>query len=158
MDMILLDTFLNQAKDVKGFMVASLTDRYIVDRWPSKDALFMDEDQRSELEKKLLELRIFNETKEMKFFRAELSKSFLCRVKEDTDADIYFDEWQYLDIDSLQGINDGIATTIGGGKYYLPCVATVDAQVCIRYYLGRYPETGQVRIQDWRCVCFKGVR
>lgn len=158
MELISLDMFLKRAMKIQGYMIASLTDQYVVDEWPSTEKIFVEESCREDLNKKLLELRIFNKQQEMKAFRSDVSKEFLFREKTDVDADDYFDEWQYLDIDSTKEVSGQKVTATGGGVYKLPLGSKVDAKICIRYYLGRYSETGQAIIQDWRCVDFKEVR
>ena len=142
--------FLTKCADIeKGWMLASLTDDYIVDDWPS--SVELDEN-------KLLELRVFNEHCEHKLFRSAIDYDFDERTISDKDYDDHFDEIHYLDIDTTKGIDDGKVTTTGGGQYKLPRKFNKDninnARVKIRYYLGRYPKTGQARVEDWRVVEF----
>ena len=140
-----------ELNDGDGWILASLTDDYYVNTW-SKDALKkIDKD-------KALEIRVFNENIEYKLFRASIDRDFSERTLGDSEAENYYDEIQYLDIDTTKKISeDGIVTTTGGGKYKFPfdnSKKTDGARVKIRYYLGQYEETGQARIEDWRVVEF----
>ena len=163
--------FLTQCKgDIqRGYVIAALTDRYIVDRWPLAEGNWPDG-------KKVLEIRVFNESGENKLVRGDVSESFRFRsISDATDGRDSFDEWQYLDIDTSKGRRreddktavmggehsekEGVVTTTGGGSFYFPFEQDVqpgqNARVCIRYYLGKYEETGQARVEDWRVVGFR---
>lgn len=145
-----LNDFFKQSEDIeKGWMLASLTDEYIVDSWPSKGSHSISED-------KLLEVRIFDDNCEHMLFRPDIGSSFSSRTINDGEDDRdHYDEIQYLDIDTKKGIDtDGKVTTTGGGKFTAPVNNTDDARVRIRYYLGKYEETGQARVEDWRVVEF----
>ena len=159
-----------------GFVVAALSDQYIVSKWPMNKPLSKKDP--FENESKIREIRIFNARQENKLVRRGVSnpaeaedmasKAFLFRRIVDDDnltEDAYYDEWQYLDIDVPKGFDgDGKVTTTGGGKFYYPLDPEVDAEgarpsenakVGIRYYLGQYPETGQARVEDWRILGFE---
>lgn len=155
--------FLNKCLDVEtGYVVAAMTDRYVVNTWP------LTEDEI--VEEKLLEIRIFNSGMEAKLFRSDISKDFSYRMiddekkmyETDTDRELdysdYYDECQYLDIDTQQSktsfeMNKMVKTT-GGGLYRLPMDKMDDVMVQVRMYFEQYPKTGQARVFDWRIVDF----
>ncbi len=144
-----VNEFLQISSDMTGYILASLTDEFIVDTWPmNKYALDGKED-------KILEIRIFNTSKEERLFRSDISKDFIHRTADDIGKD-YFDEYQYLDIDTNLSSNlDGnIVMTTGGGIFNLPVSVKENAKIKIRYYLDRYNDTGHVKLSDWRLVDF----
>ncbi len=150
-----VNEFTNQANDriKSGWIIAALTDQYIVDVWPMKHDSISNKDE------KILETRVFNMQGEMKLSRSDIGKVFSYRSVFDEDDNKegrdYFDEIQYLDIDESAGkSSEGKVTTTGGGSYYLPVGNIKDAKIRIRYYLGEYERTGQARIEDWRVVEF----
>lgn len=143
--------FLTQSRDdiQNGYVITALTDRYIVDRWPLPECNWPDE-------KKVLEVRVFNESGENKLVRGDVSEAFRFRsITDETDGRDSFDEWQYLDIDETAGVIEGKVHSTGGGEYHLPLESTKNARILIRYYLGRYEETRQARVEDWRVVGFQ---
>ncbi|MBR5315364.1 MAG: hypothetical protein IKU44_01125 [Firmicutes bacterium] len=154
--MTTFETFIAEAKNIEnGYVVASLTDAYIVDFWP------MEKDSLDGKEGKILEVRVFNEEKEIKMFRTDISKEFRMRIREDageTETE-YFDEEQLLDIDTKKSAKsfaeEHMVYATGGGRYFLPLADMKGAAVKIRYYLDSYKESGQARICDWRLVTFK---
>ena len=150
-----VDDFVNIAKnEIKtGYIIAALTDEYIVDRWSLENADNVLKDKNG----KILEVRVFNDVKECKISRYDISEVFnyrrICDIEEKCDR---YDEWQFLDIDdSISKDEDGRVTSTGGGKYKLPLDSKENARILIRYYLGRYELTGQARVEDWRVVEFK---
>ncbi len=133
-----------------GWILASLTDEYYVSSWSREALIEIDKE-------KLLEIRVFNEVVEHKLYRANIDNEFIARSIKDVDYNDYYDEVQYLDIDATKGVKNGFVTTTGGGVYKYPIQGSnkIDnAKVRIRYYLGKYEETGQARIEDWRVVEF----
>lgn len=147
-----VNEFLEQAKSKigSGGCIAALTDEYLVESWP------LPEDFLGGKEEKLLEIRVFGEQGEMKLSRSTVGQDFRCRsiFDEDGESDSY-DEVQYLDIDDKLGKDDnGRVTATGGGTYHLPVNNIRNAGVRIRYYFGKYEETGQSRVEDWRIVEF----
>ena len=135
----------------KGYIIAALTDEYIVDIWP------IDSSELISKEEKILEIRVFDDKKECKLSRSNIGKEFssrrICDAEEKRD---FYDEWQFLDIDESMPLDEaGKVTATGGGKYKLPLKSSTNAKICIRYYLGEYEATGQARIEDWRVVEFK---
>lgn len=159
--------FIDRHQEIKGMVIASLTDTYIVDSWPEMQGSTLEG-----REDKILELRIFNEKEEHLLFRTDTGKDFTARMLKDTPDGIKlfvngeekdsakdwesFDEEQYLDIDAQRSRNlpEHEYYTTGGGRYCLPLANVPDAKVKIRYYLSRYEKTGQARIADWRVVDF----
>lgn len=142
-----LNDFKEKTSDIKGFVLASLTDEYIVDTWPmTKYSLEGKED-------KILEMHVFNRDREERLIRTDISKEFKYRQSVDSDKD-YFDEYQYIDIDTkkLQSSEDGDVVTTGGGKFNLPLDVKAGARLKIRYYLDKYEATGHVKLADWRMV------
>ena len=155
---ITFNDFIDKAKKeiTKGYIIAALTDEYIVDYWSNEnpDVILNNKD------KKILEVRIFDDKKECRISRYNISddsKDFIyrkiCDIEEKRDS---YDEWQFLDIDETIPLDEnGKVTSTGGGKYKLPLDSSVNAKILIRYYLGKYEETGQSRVEDWRVVTFK---
>ena len=131
------------------FVIVAFTDEYYVDRW--------DDKSKAKLMNKLdkaLEIRVFGDDSENKFFRTDISREFIHRYIEDSgNNNEYFDEEQFLDIDDMRTRGDSVYAT-GGGQYNLPIVKKIDAKIKIRYYFGKYEETGHAYIKDWRVVNF----
>lgn len=136
---------------IKGWIIAALTDEYIVDEWPLR------EDELMSKEGRVLEIRVFNDTEECKLSRSDVGKEFAFRrICDSEDGRDSYDEVQFLDIDDKKGKDaDGKVTATGGGTYKLPLSSIKDAKIRIRYYLGKYDATGQARVEDWRVVEFK---
>lgn len=155
--------FLKQAEAMTdAFIVASLTDEYIVDDWPEMKGMASngEENMLAGKEDKVLEIRIFNEEEERKLFRGDIGKHFHERRISDNDLkEDYYDESQLLDIDKKRSeesfLKTGRVRTMGGGSYYLPLQSMEDARVLVRYYLSRYENSGQARVCDWRLVKFQ---
>lgn len=150
-----VNEFLNQAESgiESGGFIAALTDEYLVESWPIEEGFLTGK------EEKVLEVRIFGQMGEMKLSRSTIGQDFSLRSVfdegEEKDARDSYDEVQYLDIDDQIGRDDkGRVTATGGGVYHLPVNNIRDARIRIRYYLGKYGETGQSRIEDWRVVEF----
>lgn len=148
--MALFKEFLEKVSMIEsGFVVAALTDEYIVDVWP------MNSETLDGKEDRILEVRVFNTKKEIKLFRTDVSREFVMRDSSDiAECDTYTEE-QYLDIDETKGSRNGIVTTTGGGKYRLPFSNLKDAYIVIENYLSCYSKSGQARIFDWRMVDIK---
>ena len=144
--------FLNSASEriQRGWVIAALTDEYIVDKWPlTKDVL----DGKDE---KILEVRVFCDNGEMRLSRTDIGKDFSDRnIFDEEDERDHFDEVQFLDIDEKVGKTEtGRVFTTGGGSYNLPVERITDAKIRIRYYLDKYTKTGQAMVADWRAVEF----
>lgn len=128
-----------------AFYSAELTDSYSIGIWASHEPF--DEDR-------ILEIRVFNEKKEVKLFREDIGDDFHLRVRTD-DGD-YYDECQFLDIDTRH--SDGnVLTTTGGGRYTVPesILEMAEPMLRVRYYLKQEESSGQTYISDWRCVGFE---
>ncbi len=136
-----------------GFVIAELTDEFIVDKWP-KNINF----------DKAMTVRVFSKEVEILLSRSDIGRDFSCRVISDdyircnekkTENSLeYYDELQYLDIDDSIERDNGKVTATGGGRYNLPMDKFKNARVRIRYYIDKYKETRQARICDWRVVEF----
>ncbi len=114
-----------------------------------------------------LEIRIFDEDSEWKWFRTGIGKAYhfrMLRDDEETKNDWlhWWNESQYLDIDMKRtkkerekgkiSIDEVYAT--GGGKYPLPVQADDDTKIRIRNYLGEDADTGELYVKDWRLAGF----
>ena len=144
-----------------GYIMAMMTDKF--------DLQYIEEEKfcREDLFDKALEIRIFNESGEIKWFRSSIEKPLLKRKKLDSsewtifaDSDHYWDERQYLDIDDTK-CNSDIVTATGGGQYPLPIKEIEkkkewykDLQIIVRNYLDYEKDTMQLFISDWRLVGF----
>ena len=153
-----IESFIKTAEVIEnGWAIASLTDEFILDKWSNeakelKEKLLKGAD-------KILEIRVFSSKGESKISRFDIGKPFKTRtiLDEGDQKDIreYFDELQYLDIDEKEGQSPtGEVIATGGGKYKCPLNNIHDAKIRIRYYLGKYDETGHARVEDWRIVEF----
>ena len=74
------------------------------------------------------------------------------------DDRFFYDEEQFLDIDTTKKPNEqGVAAT-GGGRYQLPINNYNDAKIRIRNYC-TYDEVGRSSVADWRIVKFvEGIK
>ena len=146
-----LDKYTEEAKN--GWIIAALTDKYLVDRADSEKAgRYIRENA-----DKVLDIRIFDKSAEHRLFRTvigdnEFYQRSIYDFGEKRDSRDHYDEVQFLDIDEKKGHEGGFVKTTGGGRYYLPLNSIVDAKIRIRYYLGEYESSGQARIMDWRIV------
>lgn len=157
--------FIDRHQNIEGTVIAALTDEYIVDTWPKMEHASIEGK-----EEKILELRIFNENEEHKLFRTDIGRAFTARMIGDRDGKPLLkvngeerdsacnwetlDEEQFLDIDTAASaaLPAGEVQATGGGRYHLPFERIGDAKIKIRYYIDRYPETGQAFVADWRVV------
>lgn len=114
------------------------------------------------LQEKALEIRLFHEKGEIKWFRSSINQTFCersCLGDETLEKGSYWDENQYLDIDEKkteelrETSNSSRVAATGGGCYNLPGVAYQDAMIKIRNYL-EYEPNGRCYIRDWRIVGF----
>lgn len=124
-----------------------------------------DEKELSELAQNGLEIRVFDEKREAKWFRASIDKKeFGFRLLDDDiskkDSLHIWDESQYLDIDDKRTkeaiekgeIQKGTVFATGGGKYPLPLEKYKNAKIKVRNYLGEDPDTGELYVEDWRLI------
>lgn len=155
--------FIEKLGGMTGFVAASLTDEYIIDRWPMADNALDGK------EAKVLEVRVFNDRKEYKLFRTDIGKEFNLRVIDDNDLEPGIErikESQYLDIDTKRSAHDeqdgGAGNgrrvyTMGGGQFFLPVSNMNNAVVEIVYYIRKDEKSGEARVTDWRAAGFKEV-
>lgn len=141
-----------------GYVLALLTDRIELQR--------ADEERldRNEMYCKALEIRVFDEDGEDKWFRSSIGQEFRFRSRggeqsaaSDNKAvcEQWWDEEQYLDIDDQRkDRRDGRVRATGGGEYPLPLDCTKDAKIRIRNYLEYDEDTGELYISDWRILGF----
>lgn len=134
-----------------GYIIAMMTDVLCI------QTLEKEEFDREYLYKKAVEIRMFNEEEEVKWFRG-MNRELHCReIKDQKGMNplLFWDEWQYLDIDEKRSKpGQGIAYATGGGKYELPLDDYKDAKIKIRNYLEYEEDTKQLYISDWRAVGF----
>lgn len=109
---------------------------------------------------KLLELRVFNENREYRAYRDNLSElSFEERIVSD-DPKKYsscYDELQYLDRDDKRITAEGKGNELfatGGGRYFLPEKAIKKRKVLVRTYL-KADDYGMEYAADWRIVGYR---
>jgi len=123
-----------------AYVVASFVDNYLVEKW-------IDTEKEKILNNvsKILELRVFNKEKELKYMRTDISKNFYFRCSEEWTRDT-FEEVQLLDV-SLK--------TVKNLMKILPEEGYPAVRIC--YHLGKYETTGQARVEDWRIVGFERV-
>lgn len=131
--------------------VNSLTGRYIL-------AIFTDKvDFVNELKDvdNLLEVRVFNEEGEFRAYRDVLCSEYKSReIIDESEYDGYFDQTQYLDIDTTKCLpSDTEKTTIGGGIFHMPEDVAEKMMLNVRYYY-RYNDDGVAEKCDWRLVGF----
>jgi hypothetical protein len=146
-----------------GYVMMIFTDRFELDRYPMK--IINQSCLEEHFNDRLLDLRIFNESSEYRIFRSGVGSDFYVRIiddqcpekSDDVDCNDYFDDEQYLDIDTVRSkksFNEkNIVYTTRGGCYYLPLLRMEDAKVKIRNYIA-YEETGQAYVKDWRLAGF----
>ena len=111
---------------------------------------FIDSINEADVEK-LLEIRAFDESSELKYIRSTVDAEFKGRELNDADK-LYFDETYYLDIDTAKTSVDDtlLKTAIGGGKYHLP---EDKKMLKVRYYY-KYDDNGIAKKYDWRLLGF----
>ncbi|MBQ9443439.1 MAG: hypothetical protein IJU43_03975 [Lachnospiraceae bacterium] len=139
--------FKAKSYDMTGFVIASLTDEYIVDTWPLTKYSLDEKDD------KILEIHVFNKDREERLIRTDISKDFKYRQAVDLDKD-FIDEYHLIDIDTkkIESSSSANVLTTGGGEFNLPLNVKEGARLKIRYYLDRYETTGHVKLADWRMV------
>lgn len=150
-----IEKFFAKANEIdNGYIVAALTDQYIVDTWP------MTEFSLDGKESRVLELRVFNSSVEYKLIRPDIASEFIFRDSNSIEYDYSYTENQFLDIDTDKSAEmpNGWVMATGGGKYKLPVSRIEDAYIVIEYYVSKYPDSGQARICDWRMVGIKEGR
>ena len=147
----------------EAYIVAALTDNYIVGCWDINDIEKNKADFSFDTDK-ILEIRVFSVNREYKLIKSTSREKLIGRKIDDADDEEkyrdYFDEIQVLDINTkIDRGQDGKVESTNGGKYYLPIVKAGNKEapakyIRVRYYFGKY-ESGQARIEDWRLVDFE---
>ena len=106
----------------------------------------------------VLEVRLFDETGELKAVRGNIGRDFKWRYISDVDKtkeeleEYTVKEEQYLDVDTKNGKTKGTNyVSIGGGEYEMPAAGY--ERVVIRHY-GDYDEDGMFGLRDFRLVKF----
>lgn len=110
-----------------------------------------------EMINRLLEVRVFDNTKELRMYRDYIGSEFE-NIKLVSDENMiregavmdYYDDFQYLDVKKYDG---EMVTATGGGTYRFPIEVSADSRVQIRNYVS-YDEHGQAGIIAWRLVKF----
>lgn len=149
-------------KQNDGFVLASLTDEYIVDGWTEQTDFSTLKENIENKKNKVLEIRVFNQEQELKLFRTDIGQVFHKRTINDTNLskDDYIEEQQYLDIDTKRSAalfkEEHKVRATGGGVYHLPpqIKQIEDVRLKVRYYFQKDEETGVASIRDWRAVEF----
>lgn len=145
----------NKINIKSGYVVAMFTDKFEFYSFDENTENILNEN----FEKKLIDMRIFNKDKECRIFRGDIGSKFYFRDSDDYIGNDYYDDEQYLDIDTKHSIdsfkNSGIVKAIGGGSYKLPFCDFNDIKICIRNYIDYNSESGQAYIKDWRLVDLK---
>lgn len=149
-----------------GFFIAQCTDKLIIERI---DASYSwDSDY---LYKRAFDIRVFNQKSEVHLFRSSIDKQFVMRYIESDpeqkdilnaiidgkEKSIYYDEEQFLNIDTVATANNNeknMVIAVGGGKYKLPIERYDDVKVIIRNYIDFEKNTGRAYVKDWRIVGF----
>lgn len=122
-------------------------------------------DKESINEDKLLEIRCFGENGEFYAVRSFIGEDFSFReITDDASyADGFYDESQYLDIDSdkTQEKNAGCIYATGGGKYHLPDDVKDKKMLLVRNYYKfddddyKFDDNDGIAYKyDWRLVGF----
>ena len=114
-----------------------------------------------------LEIRVFDEKGETKWFRTGIDKTYrFRRITDDrnveNDSLHWWNESQYLDIDTdrtkserdIGKIDKDTVYATGGGSYPLPTEQYNDTKIRIRNYLGEDDDTGELYVKDWRLAGF----
>jgi len=131
-----------------GYGILTFIDKFEVLEYPFNDEI------KKELEevwkKKLLDIRIFNSEKEYRVFRGDLKNEFIYCFTDDSFTKDYYDDEQYLDIDSTKKKKNGAVTATGGGKYKLPFSEKNEVKLHIRNYIDYDEKYGQAYIKRWR--------
>jgi len=134
-----------------GYVIAQLTNKLCIEKI-SENQLNTEE-----IAQYGLDIRMFNEGGEIRWSRSGIGEKAFIRRERLDDIEMaegfdYWDEEQYLDIDTKKS-KSPYAVATGGGRYFLPLEKYMDAKVKIRNYLSE-EDTGRVYISDWRVVDF----
>ncbi len=160
------DDVKNEIAINEGYAVIMFTDCFEFERYSSNSVSAEVESMlKNHFDDRLLDMRIFNDSYEYRIFRSDVSGKFHVRIIDDNDPEVsggidvkdYFDDKQYLDIDTVRSQNifkeKNRVRATGGGCYNLPLNNMKDVKVKIRNYIG-YDDIGQAYIKDWRLAGF----
>lgn len=151
-------------ENIEGYCIILTTDKYVIDYWN----MDTQPNYAGDIDSKLIEARIFNETCEYKLFRTHIGEQYVFRkIVEEDEAEgrkygDYYDQKQYLDIDSNRSTKESsliqlVFPTGSNREYMLPLKDyNEEAAIIIRYYIDRYEDSGQARVFDWRVVKIDG--
>ena len=156
-----------QGEKSKWYMVAMLTDRFLVDSF-AEDVSFVKEyisGMDKNFDSKGLDVRIFNEETEYRLFRSDIGHPFHSRIIVDTkESEDTFLEVQFLDIDTRRSVKNEATWSkekgrtvkaTGGGEYRLPMENMKNVCVVIKNYIAYDENTNIAYIKDWRLCGFK---
>ncbi len=128
-------------------IVAFYTDEIVIDQfWRNDKRENLDSEMKKDLFSKerlhlLLEMRIFNEMKELKIWRSTIGREFYFRIADDEENSVNEEnQWKvcnYLDTSKKK------CKLEQNSKYN-------NAKVEIVHYIDYYEETGQASLEDWR--------
>ena len=119
---------------------------------------------------KVLDVRVFNDVRELRIFRDYKDNKFNNIVeisdKENDDTEngavfdrnkkrcFSYDDEQFIDYDVKRSHTEGMRKATGGGEYAFPIEIKEKTKLIIRNYVD-YDEQGQAYIKAWRVVGFK---
>jgi len=146
--------FKNEINIESGYAIIMFIDKFEVIEYPFNAET--EEKLENCWNKKLLDIRIFNNKKEYRVFRADAGSDFIYCYTDDSFTNDYYDDEQYLDIDSTKIKPDGTVTATGGGEYKLPLKILGsnkykgEVKLYIRNYIDYDNKFGQAYIKRWR--------
>ena len=122
-----------------------------IDFCKASKEVYKSDAEKEKLFRQGLEIRIFDEKSEWKWFRTGIDKA-------EKDPLHWWNESQYLDIDTDRTkkerdngkLDKGAVYATGGGKYPFPIEEYNDTKIRIRNYLGEDDDTGELYVKDWR--------
>ena len=148
-----------------GYIFIMTTEK--IDFCKASEEVYACDGERKKFFRQGLEIRIFDEKNEWKWFRTGIDKSYSFRRMtddEETEKDTlhWWNESQYLDIDTDRTEKERKSGKLdkrkvyatGGGQYPLPIEEYYDTKIRIRNYLGEDDDTGELYVKDWRLVGF----
>ena len=112
---------------------------------------------------RLLDIRLFDEQREIRLFRSNIGMDFHFKYIDDSldypdNKKDYYDDVYYLDIDDTYNNRDNdIVRATGGGKYELPIENKKNAGIKMRYYIQKNEVSGIAEVVDSRAVKFVEV-
>lgn len=143
------------------YVMACFTDSFELDIY--NKTLLEDSGLLGSKKELLLDLRIFDKKRELRFVRGSIARDFQMVYLDDSDyqdTDVMENE-QLLDIDIARTEKercfeqDGMVKATGGGYYKLPFTGYQDIKVVIKNYIA-YDENGCAYVKAWRLAGFRG--